>query len=45
MITFVVVEAKITVIRSLLWARKKWPVPHQGLGVLLKGESNVLMCF
>lgn len=43
MITFVVGEAKITVIRSLLWVQKEWPRPHQGLGVLLKGELSVLM--
>jgi hypothetical protein len=32
MITFVVMQAEITVIRSLLWTRKERLKPHSGLG-------------
>ena len=49
MITFVVMQAEITVIRSHALSKNQWPKSNnwlaQGWGVMLKGEWNVFVCF
>lgn len=43
MITFVVMQAKITVMRSHARGKNQWPNPTMGWGVILKGGCVCLL--